>query len=400
MAKVQTAAGLGTLPEKQDLRIPGPTPVPPSVLRAMSRPMINHRGPEFAEILARVTRRLQRLFQTDQYVAVLTGSGTAGMEAACANLISPGDPVLVLEGGVFGHRWAEIAQAFGARVERYEYPWHTGADPDELARRLRAHPEVKVVFATHNESSTGVLNDIEALSRACHEAAPDALFVVDSVSGLGGAPLAMDAWGLDAVVSASQKCLMAPPGLAFVALSERAWQRVGQSRASRYYLDLAAHRRLYEKGQTPWTPAVSVVFALDEALALLEAEGSEARLARHRLMRDMVRAGLAAAGFELMVEPRFASPTVTAARAPQGVDVEAVRRVAREQLGVVFSGGQGKLAGQILRVGHMGYATPLDMVGAVAAAEMALMRLGAPVSPGAGVGAAQRVWAEAGETAR
>ncbi|NLG69584.1 MAG: alanine--glyoxylate aminotransferase family protein [Firmicutes bacterium] len=400
MAKVQTSAGVGVFPEKQDLRIPGPTPVPPAVLRAMSRPMINHRGPEFAELLGRVTRRLQSLMQTDRYVAILTGSGTAGMEAACANLVSPGDPVLVLEGGVFGHRWAEIARAFGAQVHRYEYPWETGADPDELARRLRATPGVRVVFATHNESSTGVLNDIEALSRACRETAPDALFVVDSVSGLGGAPLAMDAWGLDAVVSASQKCIMAPPGLAFVALSERAWRRAAESRAARYYLDLAAHRRLYEKGQTPWTPAVSVLYALDEALALLEAEGDEARLARHRLMRDMVRGGLAAAGFELMVEARFASPTVTAVRPPAGVDIEAVRRVARQELGVVFSGGQGKLSGQILRVGHMGYATPLDMIGAVAAAEMALMRLGAPISPGTGVAAAQRVWVEAGGAGR
>lgn len=391
---VKTDAGFGMFAEKQELRIPGPTPVPPSVLRAMSRPMINHRGPEFAELLARVARRLQRLFETQQYVAILTGSGTAGMEAACANLISPGDRVLVLEGGVFGHRWVEIATAFGARVERYEYPWHTGADPDELARRLRAMPDVRAVFATHNESSTGVLNDVQALSRACHESAPEALFVVDSVSGLGGAPLSMDAWELDAVVSASQKCIMAPPGLAFVVLSERAWQRAAQSKAARYYLDLAAHRRLFEKGQTPWTPAVSVVYAVDEALALLEAEGSEARLFRHRLMRDMVRAGLAAAGFELMVQEPFASPTVTAVRPPAGVDIEAVRRIARQELGVVFSGGQGKLAGQILRVGHMGYATPLDMIGAVAAAEMALMRLGAPVSPGAGVAAAQRVWAD------
>ncbi|MEW6045391.1 MAG: alanine--glyoxylate aminotransferase family protein [Bacillota bacterium] len=382
-----------TFAEKQDLRIPGPTPVPPSVLRAMSRPMINHRGPEFAELIARLTRRLQRLFETESFVAILTGSGTAGMEAACANLISPGDRVLVLDGGVFGHRWAEIAGAFGARVERYEYPWHTGAEPGELARRLSAMPDVRAVFATHNESSTGVINDIRALSAACHEAAPEAMFVVDSVSGLGGAALSMDAWGLDAVVSASQKCIMAPPGLAFVALSPRAWQRVGESRAARYYLDLAAARRMFEKGQTPWTPALSVVYAVDEALGLLEAEGSDARLSRHRLMRDMVRAGLAAAGFELMVETRFASPTVTAVRPPAGVDVEAVRRVAREQLGVVFSGGQGKLAGQILRVGHMGYATPLDMIGAVAAAEVALARLGAPVQPGAGVAAAERIWA-------
>ncbi|WP_324715680.1 alanine--glyoxylate aminotransferase family protein [Carboxydochorda subterranea] len=383
------------LQEKQELRIPGPTPVPPSVLRAMSRPMINHRGPEFKAILARVTERLQRLVGTEQYVAILTGSGTAGMEAACANLVSPGDRVLVLEGGVFGHRWVEIATAFGAQVEVMEYPWHTGVDPQQLGERLRETPGVRAIFTTHNESSTGVLNDLQAIARVRDQVAPDALVVVDSVSGLGGAPLSMDAWGLDAVVSASQKCIMAPPGLAFVALSRRAWQRAETSRASRYYLDLAAHRRMFEKGQTPWTPAVSVVYAVDEALDLMAREAPEERFARHRLMRDMVRAGLEADGWELMVEDRFASPTVTAVRPPAGVDVEAVRRVALQELGVVFSGGQGRLAGQILRVGHMGFATPLDMINAVAAAEMALARTGAPVSaPGKGVAAAQAVWLE------
>lgn len=380
--------------EKQELRIPGPTPVPPSVLRAMARPMVNHRGPEFRIILERVEEGVRRLFDTRQFVAILTGSGTAGMEAALANLVSPGERILVLDGGVFGHRWAEMGQAFGCVVDRLEYPWHTGADPEALAEQLRRFPDTQAVFATHNESSTGVLNDIEALSRARLRALPEALFVVDSVSGLGGAPLRMDAWGIDAAVSASQKCLMAPPGLAFVAFSERAWERSARSRAARFYLDMAAHRRLFEKGQTPWTPAVSVVFAMEESLRLLHAEGAEARFARHRLMRDMARAGLEAAGFELMVEDRFASPTVTAARPPAGVDVEAVRKVAREELGVVFSGGQGKLAGRILRMGHMGYATPLDVVSAVAAAEVALGRAGFPAGERArGVARAQEVWA-------
>ncbi|MBE3597358.1 MAG: alanine--glyoxylate aminotransferase family protein [Limnochordaceae bacterium] len=186
----------------------------------------------------------------------------------------------------------EIATAFGAQVEVMEYPWHTGVDPQQLGERLRETPGVRAIFATHNESSTGVLNDLQAIARVRDQVAPDALVVVDSVSGLGGAPLSMDAWGLDAVVSASQKCIMAPPGLAFVALSRRAWQRAETSRASRYYLDLAAHRRMFEKGQTPWTPAVSVVYAVDEALDLMAREAPEERFARHRLMRDMVRAGL------------------------------------------------------------------------------------------------------------
>ena len=378
--------------EKQDLRIPGPTPVPPSVLRASARAMVNHRGAPFKELLGRVVRGLQGLLETRAPVVLLTGSGTAGMEAAAANLVSPGERALVLVGGFFGQRWVEVLRAFGAEVEVYEYPWERGADPEEVVRRLRAHPETVAVFVTHNESSTGVLNDVPALSRARSEAGSDALLVVDSVSGLGGVPLPMDAWNVDAVVSASQKCLMAPPGLAIVAAAPRAWDRMERCRTGRYYLDLWAHRRQLEKGQTPWTPAVSVLFALDEALALLEREGAEARFARHRLMRDMVRAGMRALGLELLVEDRWASPTVTAVRTPAGVDPDQLRRVAAAEAGVVFSGGQGALAGRIFRVGHMGYATPMDMIGAVAATEMALARMGAPVERGSGVAAAEGVW--------
>ena len=383
----------GLFEEKQDLRVPGPTPVPPSVLRAASRAMVNHRGSQFKEVLARVAERLRGLLETRSPVVLLTGSGTAAMEAAAANLVSPGDRVLVLVGGFFGQRWVEVLKAFGAEVETYEYPWETGADPAELSRRLRGRPDIGVVFVTHNESSTGVLNDVEALSRARADAGSEALLVVDSVSGLGGTPLSMDAWGVDVVISASQKCLMAPPGLSIVAASERAWERMKRSRAPRYYLDLWAHRRHLEKGQTPWTPAVSVAFALDEALGLLEREGAEARFARHRLMRDMVRAGLQALGLEMLVADRWASPTVTAVRAPAGVDADELRRVIAAETGVVLSGGQGMLAGRILRVGHMGYATPMDMIGVVAAVEMALPRMGVPVARGRGVAAAEEVWA-------
>ena len=383
----------GLFEEKHELRIPGPTPVPPSVLRASSRAMVNHRGSPFKDVLARVVEGLQRVLETRSPVVLLTGSGTAAMEAAAANLISPGERVLVLVGGFFGERWVEVLKAFGAEVEVYEYPWEVGADPEEVARRLRGRPEIAAVFVTHNESSTGVINDIEALSRARAEAGSEALLVVDSVSGLGGAPLPMDAWGLDVVISASQKCLMAPPGLAIVAASERAWERMKSCRASRYYLDLWAHRRQLEKGQTPWTPAIPVIFALDEALQLLEREGAEARFARHRLMRDMVRAGLRALGLEMLVADRWASPTVTAVRGPAGVDVDDLCRVIQAETGVVLSGGQGPLTGRIFRVGHMGYATPLDMIAAVAAVEMGLTRMGVPVARGRGVAAAEDVWA-------
>ncbi len=380
--------------ERRHLRIPGPTPVPPKVTRAASRPIFNHRGPVFHRLHGQVTAGLKRVFQTDGHVALLTGSGTAAMEAAVANMVSPGDKVLVLVGGVFGGRWAKIARAFGARVIEYGYPWNEGADPGRVAEYLAQHPDIAAVFATHNESSTGVTNDIEALAKAREAAGGhQALLVVDSVSGLGGAPLQMDEWGVDVVVTGSQKCLMVPPGLAFVAWGARADQRVEQTGNHRFYFDLRAYKASAERGETPYTPAVSLVAALAEALEMLEEEGLEAAFARHRLMRDMVRAAMKALELPLFADDRWASPTVTSVKAPEGMDADRFRAVVRDSFGVELAGGQGELKGRLFRIGHMGWAGPLDMVAAVAAVEQGLKAVGAPVRMGAGVAAAQEVWA-------
>lgn len=380
--------------ELKQLRIPGPTPVPPRVTRAAAQPMINHRGPRFRQLHAQVTASLKRVFATSGDVALLTGSGTAAMEAAVANFVSPGDKVLVLEGGVFGQRWGKIARAFGAEVGAYRYDWNEGADAARVAEILAANRDIVAVFATHNESSTGVVNDIEALSKARREAGrDDVLLIVDSVSGLGGAPLYMDAWDVDVVATGSQKCLMVPPGLAFVAWGPRAAARLGETRNTRFYFDLREYKAAGQRGETPFTPAVSLVMALAEGLAMLEEEGLEASFARHRLMRDMVRAAMRALELRLYTQERWASPTVTAVVAPDGVDVNQLRSTVRERFGVELAGGQGDLKDRVFRVGHMGFAGPLDMVAAVAAVEQGMYALGLPVRLGAGVAAAQEVWA-------
>ncbi|KLU39699.1 MAG: hypothetical protein AA931_06795 [Peptococcaceae bacterium 1109] len=369
---------------KQELRIPGPTPVPPQVLAKASSPMINHRGSVFKEKLPQILRRLQPLFGTTEQVYMVTGSGTAGMEMAVANLVSPGTPVLCLVGGFFGERWAKMCRAYGGEVHELSYPWDTAASPDQVREYLLSHPEIEVVFATHNESSTTVINDIQALAEA--RGSHQALLVVDAVSSLGGVPFAMDEWGVDVVVTASQKCLMAPPGLAFVCFSKRAREKARASSGSRYYFDLEIYDAYFQRQEPPYTPSVSLCFALDEALNILEAEGLERAFARHLLMRDMVRAGVRALGLEPLTEDKCASPTVTGVKLAHA---DAFRAEIREKYGVEFAGGQGPFAGKIFRIGHMGYATPLDMLTSLAVLEMSLDM------PGAATSAAERVWKQA-----
>lgn len=379
----------------RQLRIPGPTPVPSRVVRAAARPIFNHRGPVFHKLHAEVTAGLRQVFATEGDVALITGSGTAAMEAAVANTVNPGDKVLVLVGGVFGGRWGKIARAFGAEVIEYNYDWSQGADPTRVAQYLADDADIVAVFATHNESSTGVLNDIEGLSKArtVNGTRHRALLIVDSVSGIGGAPLLMDEWDVDVVVTGSQKCLMVPPGLSFVAWGSRADARMAETHNNRFYFDLRTYKEAGARGETPFTPAVSLVAALRDGLAIIEEEGLETAFARHRLMRDMVRAAMKALDMNLFTNERWASPTVTSVLAPEGVDVAEFRALVRDRFGVELAGGQGELKSRLFRVGHMGYASPLDMISAVAAVEQALKAVGRPVQLGAGVAAAQEVWA-------
>ncbi len=374
-----------------NLRIPGPTALPPSVREAGSRQMINHRGPEFAAMLERVMTRMKPYFGTSGEVAILSCAGTGGLEAAVVNLLSPGDRVLGVSIGSFGDRFAKIATTYGADVTKIAVEWGEAADPQAVREALVAEPApgYRAVLLTHNETSTGVMNPIPALVAVIREVAPETLIVVDSVSALGAVPFEMDAWGVDLVVTGSQKAWMAAPGLAMVAASERAWAAMEIATMPRFYLDLRAHRDAQAKGQTPWTPAIAVVYQVDEGLALMEREGAAAIFARHEACAAAARAGLDELGFELFADPRFASRTVTAARVPEGLDWKAFNGEIKAR-GVVLAGGQGKLVGQIFRLGHLGSVTLGEIVDTISVLEEVSIAGGRPVEAGRAVAAAQR----------
>jgi len=371
-----------------NLRIPGPTALPPSVRVAGGRQMINHRGPEFAAMLDRILTGMKPFFGTTSDLAVITTAGSGGLEAAIVNTLSPGDPVLGVSIGSFGDRFAKIAGIYGADVTKLDAEWGYAAAPDEVREKLRAMPGVKAVLLTHNETSTGVMNPIPELAAAVREEAPDALILVDSVSGLGAVPFQMDDWGVDLVVTGSQKAWMAAPGLAMVAASARAWTAMETATMPRFYLDLRSHRDAAANGQTPFTPAIAVVYQVDEGLRLMAEEGAESIFARHEACAAAARAGLSALGFELFSDQRHASRTVTAAHVPADLDWKAFNGEVKRR-GVVLAGGQGKLVGKIFRLGHLGSVTLEEILGAISTLEMASIAAGRPVTPGSAVGAAQ-----------
>ncbi len=371
-----------------NLRIPGPTALPPSVRVAGGRQMINHRGPEFAAMLERILTGMKPYFGTSSDVAILTAAGSGGLEAAIVNVLSPGDRVLGVSIGSFGDRFAKIAGIYGADVTKVDAEWGYAAAAEEIRERLRAMPDARAVLLTHNETSTGVMNPIAELAAAVREEAPEALILVDSVSALGAVPFEMDAWGVDVVVTGSQKAWMAAPGLAMVAASARAWAAMERATMPRFYLDLRAHRDSAASGQTPFTPAVAVAYQVDEGLRLMDQEGADAVFARHEACAAATRAGLVALGFELFADPRHASRTVTAAVVPEGMDWKAFNGEVKRR-GVVLAGGQGKLAGKVFRVGHLGSVTLEEILGAFSTLEIASINAGRTVEPGAAVAAAQ-----------
>jgi len=327
--------------------------------------MINHRGPEFARLITSVTADVKHFYRTTHDLFFLTASGTGGLEAAIVNFFSPGDRVLCVSVGVFGDRFGTIAEVFGLQVDRLSFPYGQAADPQAVAEHLRAHPAIAAVLVTHNETSTGVTNDLEAIAREVKGAGK--LLLVDAISSVGSIPLHTDEWGCDVVVSATQKSWMAPPGLATISVSPAAWEAHARARLPRFYWDLSAARRYLERGQTPWTPAVSVLFALEAALAMMKEEGREAIELRHARVGEFTRRGVRELGLELFADPAHASNTVTAIRVPSGVDARAVLRILREQHGIVLAGGQGKLDGQIWRIGHMGWVEERDIAPVIAA---------------------------------
>ncbi len=384
--------------QQTHLRIPGPTPLPDAVREAGGRQMVNHRGPEFKELLGRVTDGLKRAFRTEDDLVILSCSGTGGLEAAVVNHLSPGDAILSVSIGVFGDRFAKVATRYGADVTKLDVEWGQAADPAAVGDALRSMAEggrpAKAVLLTHNETSTGVTNPLQELAAAARAAAPEALILVDAISGLGAVPFETDAWGLDVVVTGSQKSWMVPPGLAMLSVSPRAWDAAAKATMPRFYFDLAMHRDSATKGETPWTPAVGVCFALDVALGLLEEEGYPAIFARHAACGAAARAGLMSLGVRLFADPARASDTVTSALMPEGIEWPALSKELRWR-GLVLAGGQGSLTGRIFRLGHLGSVTVDDILAAMAIMEEAFEALGLPVERGASVAAAVQA---AGET--
>ena len=371
-----------------NLRIPGPTALPPTVREVGARQMINHRGPEFAAMIGRIGEGMKPFFGTTGEIAVLSCAGTGGLEAAVVNTLSPGDRVLGVSIGSFGDRFAKIASVYGADVVKLDVEWGQAADPVAVREAIVRQGPFRAVLLTHNETSTGVMNPVPELAAAVRETSPETLILVDSVSALGAVPFAMDEWGVDLVVTGSQKAWMAAPGLAMVAASERGWAAMETARMPRFYLDLRRHRDSLATGETPWTPALAVVFQVDEGIRLMHAEGTEGVFARHEACAAAARAGLAALGFELFADPHFASRTVTCVRLAEGVEWKPLNADLKRR-GIVLAGGQGKLSGQVFRVGHLGSVTVEEILGTIAVLEAVAIEQGRDVEPGSAVGAAQ-----------
>ena len=371
---------------KRYLLAPGPTPIPPEILQAMALPIIHHRAPEYEALFADVRRDLRLVFQCRNEVLMFAASGTGAMEGAVVNTLSPGDPVVVIRGGKFGERWAEICETYGVRVLPVDVPYGKSADPGTVADVLKREPGVRAVFATQSETSTGAVHDVQAL--AAIVGATDALLVVDAISSLGVMDLPMDAWGVDIVVAGSQKGLMLPPGLAFAGLSDKAWARVPESRLPKYYFNFTSERRAIEKNQSAYTPAVSLVVGLREALRLILAEGLPNLFARHDRLARATRAGVQALGLELFAE--HPGCACTAVKAPAGIESGAIVKGYRKR-GITIAGGQGSMKGKIFRIAHMGYVDNSDVLVALGTLELVLADLGYPVKLGEGVRAAQQI---------
>ena len=383
--------------KKRFLLTPGPTPVPPEVLAALGEPMVHHRAPRFTEILKEVVAGLKYIFQTENDILVFASSGTGAMESAVVNLVEAGDTVIVASSGNFGERWIKLNGTWGANVVALKYEWGTKIVPEDVRKALVEHPETKAVFCQFAETSTGVVNDIKTLGQIV--AATPAVFVVDAISGLGATDLPTDEWKVDVALAGSQKALMVPPGLAYVAVSEKAWKVVEACTTPRFYFDWVAARKKMtgEAAQTPYTPAVSLLVTQNAAIRLIREEGLENVFARHRVLGRACKAGVKAMGLELFGPDDPEANSVTAVKVPAGVDGGKIGKLARDRYDVWLAGGQGQLKGQIFRFGHCGYFVPTDILVGLAVVEMVLAELGYDTPFGAGVAAAQKVFMEAAQ---
>jgi aspartate aminotransferase-like enzyme len=376
---------------KQYLLSPGPTPIPNEVMTAMSETIIHHRTPEFSKILNEVRDGLKSLFGTKSDVLILASSGTGAMEGAIANLFSPGEKVLVVNGGKFGERWLLLAQAFGLNPVEIKVEWGKAVRVETIERHLKDHPDTQGVLIQHSETSTTTLHPVREIARLTRNGP---LLVVDGVTSVGALPVPMDEWGIDVLVTGSQKALMLPPGLGFIALNDRAWARVDKSRSPRFYFDLKLEQKNQQKGSTAFTPAVSLVFGLRAALRLMQQEGLDRVYARHERMARATRTAATTLGLKLLA-PENPSPAATGIVMPESVDADQLLEYLRARMGITIAEGQDHLRGKIIRIAHIGYMGAFDVIVAVSGLEMALKKFGYPVPLGKGVAAAQEVLMEA-----
>ncbi len=376
---------------KQYLLAPGPTPVPNEVVRAMAETMIHHRTPQFSKIFAEVREGLKALFGTKNDVLVLASSGTGAMEAAVSNLFSPGEKVLVINGGKFGERWLQIGQAFGLEVIQLKVEWGKGVNIEVVEKHLKVYPDIQGVLIQASETSTTALHPVREIAQITRNGP---LLIVDGVTAVGVLSVPMDEWGVDVLVTGSQKALMLPPGLGFIALSDRAWTRTEKAKLPRFYLDLRLERKNQQKGSTAFTPAVSLIFGLRASLKMMQAEGLERVYARHERMARATRAAATALGFKLLA-PENPSPAATGIMLPDGMDGDKLLDYLRDRMGITFAEGQDQLRRKIIRIAHVGYIGTFDVLVAIGALEMALKKFGHPVQFGRGVAAAEEILMEA-----
>jgi len=373
--------------KKEYLFTPGPTPIPTEALLSMARPIDYHRSSEAGDVIKEVAENSKHVFQTNNDVLILTSSGTGAMEGVVANLLSPADKVLVIRSGKFGERWGEICAAYGIEFIPIDLEWGLSVEPQVVADILQSNPNIKAVFSTLCETSTGALHDIKSLGQITKDT--PTLLVVDAVSALGADDLQMDNWHVDVVVSCSQKGLMTPPGLAFASLSERAWEMVEKSKLPKYYFDFQKARAELAKGSTPYTPAITFIMALQQSLRLIRAESILNVISRHARLSEATRVAVKALGLQLFAA--YPANTLTAIRFPEGLDSKAFVSDMRQKHGITYAGGQGKLSGEILRIAHLGWMNEYDVIVAVSALEMGLAEMGYDVKLGAGAAAAEHV---------
>ncbi len=374
---------------KKYLLAPGPTPVPPEILLAMARPIVHHRSADFEPVVASVREDLKWLFQTTQDVMIIASSGTGGMEGAVSNFLTPGDRAITINGGKFGERWTKLCRSYGIQTEEIKVEWGHAVKPEQVAQLLKKDPSIKAVFVQASESSTGVAHDVKVLGEIIRNY-PETILVVDAVSAMGVFDLKTDAWGLDVVVTGSQKALMLPPGLAFVSVSEKAWRQSEKAKCPRFYFDLKRERENLKKNTTAYTPAISLILGLQETFRMIKPEGLDGVFSRHKRLAQATREAMKAIGLPLFPK-ESPSDALTAVSAPEGYDGQTVYKNLRDKYGITAAGGQDHLKGKIFRLSHMGYADTFDVITAVSAVEMVLKGMGYPVKLGTGVGVAQEI---------